>query len=77
MPDPKKEPEFSPGNQDWRALAEQASNEPDPGKFIQLVQDLCDRLDQRVAQLTQGHVKTNIDRDLSPPQPNLPDVPRP
>ncbi|MGC2446398.1 MAG: hypothetical protein WA477_02055 [Candidatus Sulfotelmatobacter sp.] len=59
MPDPKKEPEFSPGTKDWRDLAEQASKEPDSGKLIQLVQDLCDQLDQRDAQRKQKQ-KANL-----------------
>jgi hypothetical protein len=32
--------------QDWRDIAARASTEPDPQKLSELVQQLCDRLDQ-------------------------------
>ena len=31
---------------DWREIASQASKEPDPEKLSELVQQLCDRLDE-------------------------------
>jgi GAF domain-containing protein len=33
--------------EDWQAIAERASKEQDPNKLLQLIQDLCDKLDSR------------------------------
>jgi hypothetical protein len=35
-----------PDSEDWRALAERASKETDPKKMLELVQRLCDALEQ-------------------------------
>ncbi len=35
---------------DWRAIAEKASQEPDPKKVVKLVEDLCQKLEEREAQ---------------------------
>jgi len=40
---PSLPPSDAPG---WRELAERASKEPDPTKLVQLVHELCDRLEQ-------------------------------
>jgi GAF domain-containing protein len=37
-------------NQEWRTLAERASQEQDPDKFLDLVSELCGVLDERQAQ---------------------------
>jgi len=44
--DPKREPNQP---ESWRDLAQKASSEKDPKKLLQLVQELCDRLDQESA----------------------------
>lgn len=36
-------------NDGWRDIAEKASTEKDPEKLVQLVEDLCKKLDQRDA----------------------------
>ena len=56
MPDDEK-PLATPlphSAEDWRKIAEQASKEMDPGKLLQLVQDLCTKLDERNAQRNHG-----------------------
>jgi len=49
MLDDKKPKSPSPRWEDWREIAERASNETDPKKLIQLVRQLCDVLDQHEA----------------------------
>jgi hypothetical protein len=63
MQDDKKElPNLPPSDApSWRQLAERASKEPDPTKLVQLVQELCDQLEQAEQQkknlLQKGGVK--------------------
>jgi hypothetical protein len=35
---------------DWRGIAQRASQEPDPEKLTQLIQELCDSIDRHRAQ---------------------------
>ncbi len=36
-------------SEDWRAIAERASKEQDPAKLIQLIEELCNLLEQQAA----------------------------
>lgn len=48
--DEKPFPSTVPGNavpkEDWREIAQQASQEQDPDQLLRLVRDLCNTLDQ-------------------------------
>jgi hypothetical protein len=46
--DGKKPPEPPP--EDWRNLAQQASTEADPNKLMEIVEHLCDVIDQEKSQ---------------------------
>lgn len=48
MPQDGKRPDAStpPIHEDWRELAEKASNEQDPKKLVDFVQRLCDEIDR-------------------------------
>jgi hypothetical protein len=55
MPDDEKSQPTAPSPppprpDDWRKIAEQASTEMDPGRLLELVQDLCSKLDEQKAQ---------------------------
>lgn len=45
----QQKPEKSPKDEDWRDLAEKASREPDPKRLVELVKELCDKLEHREA----------------------------
>ena len=46
---PKKPVARATDPEDWREIAAKAANENDPQKLIELVADLCDRLDAQDA----------------------------
>lgn len=48
---PRKPPSSAPApeTEDWRDLAAKAAEEKDPKKMLELVSELCDKLDQREA----------------------------
>lgn len=36
-------------HEEWQELAEKAAHEKDPGKMVEFISELCDKLDQRDA----------------------------
>jgi len=60
----KIDPPIPPEKEEWREIAERASNETDPSKLLRLIEELCSKLEEREAHRKGPH-SGNPDRRLT------------